>query len=148
MKFTTDQFQERTDRLGFSIARQLSEQTADVSHDIGERLRFARQKAIAQQKIQPLPASQFVLGTHGGLSMSASGSDKPGLWSILGSVIPPLLLLAGFVTFMVDSQSERIEEIARIDAELLADDVPPAAYVDPGFVQFLQEMTRVQKRHD
>jgi hypothetical protein len=31
-----------------------------------------------------------------------------------------------------------ILEVAEVDAALLADDLPPAAYSDPGFVQFLK----------
>ena len=29
-------------------------------------------------------------------------------------------------------------EIAAVDAALLTDDLPPAAYTDPGFVQYLK----------
>jgi len=32
----------------------------------------------------------------------------------------------------------RANEVAEVDAALLADDLPPAAYADAGFVQFLK----------
>jgi len=32
----------------------------------------------------------------------------------------------------------RISEIADVDTELLTDDLPPAAYTDPGFTQYLR----------
>jgi hypothetical protein len=32
----------------------------------------------------------------------------------------------------------RASEIAAVDAELLTDELPPAAYTDPGFLQFLR----------
>jgi hypothetical protein len=131
-----------------SIASRLNQRSVEISHDISERLRFARLKALDSQKPSPVWARELQLSAQGGLAVSAGRSDKPGLWSLLGSVVPPALLLFGFVAFMGDAQTERIEEIARIDAELLADDVPPVAFADPGFVQFLQEATRLQKRND
>jgi hypothetical protein len=32
----------------------------------------------------------------------------------------------------------RAEELAAIDSALLTDDLPPAAYTDPGFAQYLK----------
>jgi hypothetical protein len=32
----------------------------------------------------------------------------------------------------------RASELAEVDAALLTDDLPPSAYADPGFVQFLK----------
>ena len=32
-----------------------------------------------------------------------------------------------------------LQELAEIDTALLVDDLPPAAYSDPGFVQFLRQ---------
>jgi hypothetical protein len=37
---------------------------------------------------------------------------------------------------MVQEQ-RRVDELAEVDVELLADDLPPAAFTDPGFVHFL-----------
>jgi hypothetical protein len=33
----------------------------------------------------------------------------------------------------------RASEVAEVDAALLTDDLPPAAYADPGFIQFLKQ---------
>jgi hypothetical protein len=32
----------------------------------------------------------------------------------------------------------RAHEVAEVDAALLTDDLPPSAYADPGFIQFLK----------
>jgi hypothetical protein len=48
------------------------------------------------------------------------------------------VLLAGLVTIHVVQNEYRARELAEIDAALLTDDLPPAAYADPGFVQFLK----------
>ena len=43
-------------------------------------------------------------------------------------------------------QDERVaQEMAQIDAALLTDDLPLAAYADPGFSQFLK-ISRAQSR--
>jgi hypothetical protein len=33
---------------------------------------------------------------------------------------------------------DRANELAEVDSALLIDDLPPAAYADPGFLQFLK----------
>ena len=42
---------------------------------------------------------------------------------------------------MVQEQ-RRANEIAEVDVELLADDLPPAAYTDQGFVHYLNTNRR------
>jgi hypothetical protein len=38
-----------------------------------------------------------------------------------------------------EAQNElRARELAEVDLALLTDDLPPAAFADPGFLQFLQ----------
>ena len=38
----------------------------------------------------------------------------------------------------VVQDEKRAHELAEVDAALLTDDLPPAAYADPGFLQFLK----------
>jgi hypothetical protein len=61
-----------------------------------------------------------------------------GWWQSLLSAVPVLALLAGLVVIQMDLDETGILEVAEVDAALLADDLPPAAYSDPGFVQFLK----------
>jgi hypothetical protein len=35
-------------------------------------------------------------------------------------------------------KEDRANELAEVDTALLTDDLPPSAYADPGFVQFLR----------
>jgi hypothetical protein len=42
----------------------------------------------------------------------------------------------------------RANEIAQVDAELLIDDLPPAAYTDPGFLVFLKSTPLQSKAPD
>lgn len=139
---------ERIDEQGLQMARQLESWMPELPHDISERLRVARQRALEMQKPEVAWASVAHVQGQGSLALGPSDSDRPGLWSVLGSLIPLVLLVVGFSSLMVQEESQRIAEIAHIDAQLLADDVPPSAYADPGFVQFLQEMANRREQND
>ena len=66
------------------------------------------------------------------------GSDEVSLWNRIASVLPLLALVAGLVVIQQVQTDSRANELAEVDAALLTDDLPPAAYADPGFVQFLK----------
>ena len=56
----------------------------------------------------------------------------------MASLFPLLALLVGLLAINVIQDERRAFEIAEVDAELLTDDLPPDAYTDPGFAQFLR----------
>ena len=133
---------EPLDRLGLTLAGMLSQASPELSHDLSERLRIARQQALAVRKPEPAPNLQWV--TNGGNSLTLSGppNEGLGLWSILGSAIPLLALLAGLVMVQTLDREKTVSELAEIDTALLVDDLPPDAYSDPGFIQFLRQSSR------
>jgi hypothetical protein len=49
-----------------------------------------------------------------------------------------LALVAGLIAIGVMQDELRASEVAEVDAELLTDELPPSAYVDPGFAQYLR----------
>jgi hypothetical protein len=55
----------------------------------------------------------------------------------LSALAPLLVLVAGLLFLQEWQRLEQIDAAAQIDAELLADDLPPQAYIDPGFSEFL-----------
>ena len=124
------------DRFGLKIAARLDEQT--LPHDISERLRVARQQALAQRK------RLSALQTANGASVVSSGpaavlgGDGFGWFGRLASALPLIALAVGLVTINIVADDERANELAEVDSQLLADDLPPAAHTDPGFVQFLK----------
>ena len=59
-------------------------------------------------------------------------------WLKLASAVPVVVLVFGFVLIQHSHVNAQISAAAEIDAALLADDLPPAAYSDPGFVEFLK----------
>lgn len=119
-------------RLAARLATALRERSETLPPDIEERLRFAREQALQRARRADDAA---VLGGGG----SAAVLGRLGAWwPRLGAMLPVLVLVAG-AAFIVDSQQREEAAIAaEIDAELLADDLPPEAYADPGFAAFLK----------
>lgn len=132
---------EPLDRLGLTLAGMLSQASPELSHDLSERLRIARQQALAVRKPEPAPSRQ-VLQQGSSLVLAGPPSEGLGLWSILGSAIPLLALLAGLVMVQTLDREKTVSELAEIDTALLVDDLPPDAYSDPGFIQFLRQSSR------
>lgn len=132
---TKDQQQNQLlqDRLGRQIAARLSADSG-LSHEVSERLRAARVRALARRKVVSTP----VLGVTGGVATLGFDAGQPGFWGRLASALPLVALAAGLVAINVIQNENRAEEVAEVDAALLTDDLPPAAYADPGFSQFLK----------
>ncbi|MDP3759992.1 MAG: DUF3619 family protein [Ramlibacter sp.] len=126
--------QQLQERFGRQVAARLAAGAAELPYEVTERLRAARVQAVARRK----PVSmQFapVLATAGGLRF---GDERLGFWSRIGSALPLVALVAGLVVIHTIENDRRASEVAEVDAALLTDDLPPAAYADPGFVQFLK----------
>ena len=68
----------------------------------------------------------------------ALGDDGLGFWGRLSSAALVLVMAAGLVAINVMQDDDRLTEVANLDAALLTDDLPPEAYADPGFLQYLQ----------
>jgi hypothetical protein len=127
----------RQDQFGRRIAARLDAATLELPHDITERLRAARTQAIALRKPVALKAAPSVQVSAGGQA-TLGGDESPGWWHRLASALPLVVLLAGLVTIHVVQNEHRARELADVDAALLTDDLPPSAYADPGFVQYLK----------
>jgi len=125
-------------RLGNRLASALSSQT--LSHDVGERLRVAREQALSRardvRRVAPAAAGASVV------AVSARGAAVLGgfvpWWQRAASMLPLVVLVAGLVAIDQFTMREQVMTAADIDAQLLSDDLPPAAYSDPGFAEFLR----------
>lgn len=125
------------DRFGQRLVARLSESTNALPHDISERLRAARMQALAQRKLAPIQTASTT-AVSGGAATLTFGSEETSPWRRLAAFIPLLVLIAGLVAIYSIQNDNRATELAEIDAALLTDDLPPAAYTDPGFTQFLR----------
>ena len=124
------------DRLGRNIASRLTDSTQNLPSDISERLKAARMQALAKRKVVKLQTASGINMNGGAATLNMGGSDNS-LWTRLGSFIPLVALVVGLLAIAVIQEQRRVDEIAEVDIELLADELPPAAYTDPGFLHYL-----------
>ncbi len=127
-------------RFAARVAAGLNAQAATVPHDIAERLRFGREQALAKareaRRQAPASAPAVLAVTRGG-AVLLGGGPAP-WWQRAASVLPLVLLVAGLMFIGARMTREQVQAAAEIDAVLLADDLPPDAYSDPGFAEFLK----------
>ncbi|MEZ0307870.1 MAG: DUF3619 family protein [Ramlibacter sp.] len=125
------------DRFGRQVAARLAAGAAELPYEVTERLRAARVQAVSRRK---LASAQFapVLSASGAAASLTFGDEGLGLWGRIGSALPLIALVGGLILIHSIQNDYRASEVAEVDAALLTDDLPPAAYADPGFVQFLK----------
>jgi hypothetical protein len=134
---TTLQREAQMDRFGLKVAALLDDQA--LPHDISERLRVARQQALAQRKAVLAAQVQPSGGVFSSGSSAVLGGGEGFSWfTRLASAVPIVALAVGLVAINVSVSDERAVELADVDLQLLTDDLPPAAHTDPGFAQFLK----------
>lgn len=128
-------------RFGLRVAARLSAGTEGLPHDIGERLRVAREQAVARRK-QPAAVlrqrAAIAASRNGNTATLSFGDDGLGFWGRLTSAALVLIMAAGLIAINVIQDDDRTMEVAELDAALLTDDLPPEAYADPGFLQYLK----------
>jgi hypothetical protein len=128
-------------RLALRMTARLTEHAADLPQDVSERLRFAREQALERARAArkaEVAESTVVVGSGSTLSLGRGGEGGASWWVQVASVLPLIALLAGLVFIQRLHNDSQISAAAEIDASLLADDLPPSAYSDPGFVEFLK----------
>lgn len=137
-------------RFALRLTARLEAGAQQPPHDISERLRVARQQAVAQarrpavaRRPEQIPATAVLpvsVGAGGTAALLQSGppGEDSSLWSRLGWLLPALVLLLGLIGIGEWRDLESIASMAELDAELLGDDLPPSAYADAGFSEFLK----------
>jgi len=125
------------DRFGRQVAARLAAGTAEIPYNVTERLRAARVQAVARRKQAQLRGASSVVAS-GGTAAMTFGDDGQSLWNRIASALPLIALAAGLILIHAIENDRRASEVAEVDAALLTDDLPPSAYADPGFVQFLK----------
>jgi hypothetical protein len=126
------------DSLARAITARLDEGASELPHDISERLKVARMQAISKRKLIAETTPVSVMLGNGGQASLQMGSGFRNLMTQLGSWLPLLALITGMVVIGIAQDDWTAQEIADVDTELLTDALPPAAYTDPGFAQFLR----------
>ncbi|RZI80171.1 MAG: DUF3619 family protein [Rubrivivax sp.] len=155
-------------RFALRVTARLDDSATALPHDISERLRVAREQAVrAALQARPqvavataprqAPARELAMG---GVSSSGSSGqatlsgwhmahrdpqhgrgldDGPLPWGWrLASALPALALAVGLWGIHTWYRSEQVQAATEVDMALLTDDLPPAAYADPGFEEYLR----------
>jgi hypothetical protein len=132
---TTHQQEALLDRFGLKVAARLNEQP--LPHDISERLRVARQSAMALYKKQ-MPLQTASTASMSGGAAVLGGGDGLNWFNRIASALPLLALAAGLIAVNVMTSNDRARELADVDVQLLTDELPPSAHADAGFAQYLK----------
>ncbi|MGZ5132032.1 MAG: DUF3619 family protein [Caldimonas sp.] len=124
-------------RFARTIAARLSERAESIAPEVGERLRFAREKALEAGR----------RGRNGG-ELQGVGADGTALlgfsrsrwWLRIASALPIAALVGGLVLIQDWQTRSQVAVAAEVDAALLGDDLPINAYRDAGFVEYLKAL--------
>ena len=133
------------ERYAHRITARLDEGLADMPYEVAEHLRAGRMQALAQRKKAVAVRKTVSVITRLGSSLALGGGGSGGWRYALMSAIPALALVAGLMVAGAQQDATGVSEIAEVDTALLTDDLPPAAYADAGFVQYLK--TRANENH-
>lgn len=128
-------------RFARRVAGALTESSRGLAPDIGERLKFAREQALQHaRKARPAAVVVPELAFAGAGAGPIGPRRNPGTgWGLrLGSILPLIALLAGLAVIQQYESNSQIAAAVDIDTALLGDDLPPDAYNDPGFAEFLK----------
>jgi hypothetical protein len=102
-----------------------------------QRLKAARLLALARQRSEPSPVMALadnVLGlggVWGGLA-----------WRLLASLVMAALAAAVIYNWQ---QSQRVQALEELDAQLLTDELPIDAYLDRGFQNWLKQQRSAEQ---
>ena len=129
-------------RLGRRLTAGLTQRADELPHDITERLRVARQQAVDRaRQLRKLSAAPSWQAQGNG---SAAMAGPPSWWLRLASVVPLVLLLIGLFVIQRTYLEQQIRAAVEVDEAILTDDLPPQAYTDPGFAEFLKSPRAVE----
>ena len=124
-------------RFALRVTAKLTERSTELGSDLTERLRFAREKALDRARAVRTAESATLVGVSRG-GAAVLGQWGSGWWLKAASVLPMFALAAGLFLIQRWQDNVQISTAAEVDAALLADDLPPRAYSDAGFVEFLK----------
>jgi len=146
----TMQAAQAADAYARRLAARLTHGNADLPYDITERLRAARMQALARRKrpvslpVRETAAAPQVVSSGPTAALGGWGREDGTWWRALVSAVPLAALVVGLFFVNMVQDDAVATEIAEVDAALLTDDLPPSAYADPGFLQFLKSANQTR----
>jgi hypothetical protein len=117
------------------ICQALDQGTYTLDASITERLRAARERALARQHV--LVSETQIVGADGTAMLHGHEEERHPLRMLFAI----LALLLGFSLAYHWNGFSLADENEAIDSALLADDLPPNAYLDRGFQAWIDKDT-------
>ncbi|MDD5029809.1 MAG: DUF3619 family protein [Rhodoferax sp.] len=138
-KHRPDELPAALDAAGRQLASHLMQSVDELTPNTKQRLRAAREQAVDKRR-QVLAAQAQTVWRQAAQGPSDHGwfEQHAPAWQFLGSIGMVFILVFGLWTIDNLESDEFVSETAEIDKLLLTDDLPPAAYLDPGFKHFLK----------
>ncbi|MEE2976341.1 MAG: DUF3619 family protein [Pseudomonadota bacterium] len=137
----------RERRFAHAVRTALNESAGQLPPDVRDRLAAARRTALAHKKAEvpsTVRSPALAIPGVGSVSFDTEGEAPSPLQRAaavlrrLGLLWPTIALVAGLAGIYQWQQQQRVDELAEVDAAMLLDDLPLAAYADQGFHQYLK----------
>jgi len=126
-------------RFARQLCQALDQGTSALDASIAERLRAARERALERQHV--LVAETQIVGA-GGTALLHGHENEHHPIRMLFAI---LALLLGFSLAYYWNGFSQANENEAIDSALLADDLPPNAYLDRGFQAWIDQDTSPER---
>lgn len=119
----------------------LDQSTEHLPYRAVRRLADARAEALAHAQVTEAFAHPGIrIGHHADAERAAAPPPRL-LWRVAAVVVPIGLVAVGLFGISIWETQQRVDDLAALDAAMLADDVPIAAYADRGFGVFLRNVS-------
>ena len=128
----------------FQIRRALDDSASALPYRVTLRLSAARRAALGRMPVaraQALSRARFSFAPAvAGMPAGFGGHEETvPLWMrVTMSILPLIIVVVGLAAISVWNDTANADETVDIDAAMLTDDVPIAAYADRGFGVFLK----------
>lgn len=125
-------------RFAKRLSARLSVGAGELPHDVSERLRVARERALEKARWATQSSARIAVSAGGSGDGQAVLRSGPGWGWRLASLLPVVALVVGLLLVQNQQDADQTLAAADIDTALLSDDLPPDAYSDAGFVEYLR----------
>jgi len=131
------------ERLTANVVKRLLDESAqDIPAHIQARMDLAIAKAVQTHAMKNSAAPTKTAKPNALASFAQQFSDwfnRPALSMAVSALFVAGAAL-GVAQFGLEHHDARVSETADLDAAILSDDLPPDAYLDPGFINYATEL--------
>lgn len=126
------------ERYGYRVRQALNQGLKDISPASSRRLEAARHLALSRQK---QAAPEFVLSAQGASNAAdcARLPHAPQPHPYLRQALAVAALLLGMWIAFYWHSIQYVTELEEVDSALLSDDLPPEAFMDNDFFEWLKD---------